>query len=267
MGSGGNEDRYIVPGLLRGLEVLRSFTHENPTMSLSEIARKLGISRSAAFRAVYTLTEAGCLLHDDAAGNYTLGPGVLRLTHGYTASREVLEAAQPELEYLNERLHWAAHLGVRDDTSVLYLLRISSHQSHSAIVQIGSRLPARNTALGRVMLAGLDPDEIISIYRRSTPGTGKGPALPAILDQARNDAATVAVIHEGDFEARIVSAAAPLRDSTGRVVAAISLTAPKSTETERLLRGEIRDEVLVAAERISALLGWPGSDAPHEPRA
>ncbi|MEP4420766.1 MAG: helix-turn-helix domain-containing protein [Nitratireductor sp.] len=112
------EDKYLVPGLIRGLEVLRAFTPECREMSLSDIARRLGTTRSAAFRAVYTLAHHGYLLHDAQRGHYMLGPAVLRLGYGYLATRELVEIALPELEKLRDATDWSAHLGVRDGRDV-----------------------------------------------------------------------------------------------------------------------------------------------------
>lgn len=256
-----SEDRYLVPGLMRGLAVLKLFTPDRSALSLSDIARALGITRSAAFRSVYTLAEAGCLLHDQRSQLYSLGPGVLRLTYGYVATREVVEIAQPELERMRDRIGWSAHLGVLDGASVLYVLRVPGPQRDASIVQVGSRLPARATTMGRVLLADLPDEELIALFRPDSARTakGKGPALPGILKQAAEDAQSQAVVHTGDFEAGIVSAAAPLRDMTGRVVAAINVSAPQSAQTRRLIASTLRDELIATAARISTLLGWDGT--------
>lgn len=254
-------DRYLVPGLVRGLNVLKLFTPQRPALTLAEIARALGISRSAAFRTVYTLTEMGCLLHDEREQRYALGPGVMRLSYGYFATREVVEIAQGELEKLRGATGWSVHLGVRDGTSVLYLIRIAGDRHNAAIVQVGSRLPARNTTLGRVLLADLEEAELVSLFRADAAGlaTGRSPALPGILARAAQDRIAEAVIHAGDFEAGIVSAAAPVRDMTGRVVAAINVTAPHTPDAIAGLDGEVRDALLAAARKISRMLGWDSS--------
>lgn len=253
-----SEDRYLVPGLMRGLAVITLFTPERPAMGLSEIADALGITRSAAFRTVYTLSEAGYLLLDERAQRYVLGPAVLRLSYGYVATREIVEIAQPELERLRQRTGWSSHMGVLDGTSVLYVLRVPAPRRDLSIVQVGSRLPARGTVMGRVLLTGMSDDELVALYRKdlTTGPKGKGPALPGILKQVAQDRRQPVVVHMGDFEASIVSAAAPVRDMTGQVVAAINVTAPKSEETEEQLRGSIADDLAHTAERISRLLGW-----------
>jgi IclR family pca regulon transcriptional regulator len=258
--SAGTEDRYLVPGLARGLRALQCFTPEAPHLSLAEIAKRLGISRSAAFRTVYTLAQMGCLLHDARSNTYVLGPGVLRLGYGYLATRETVELAQPELERLRDRAGWAVHMGVLDGTSVLYVLRVPAPNADASIVHVGSRLPVQTTTMGRVFLADLSDDELVDLYRRDRHQDGRlaGMALREWLAHARQGRGQAVIIHAGDFEAGIVSAAAPVRDLTGRVVAAISITA--RMERVRMVEPDarLRADLIESARRISVLLGWTG---------
>jgi IclR family pca regulon transcriptional regulator len=251
-------DRYLVPGLVRGLTVLKLFTPERPSLGLREIADALGVTRSAAFRTVYTLVDSGCLLHDERRQTYSVGPGVLRLTYGYVATREIVEIAQPELERLRDRIGWSAHMGVLDGTSVLYVLRAPARDANTSIVQVGSRLPARGTTMGRVLLADLPEDEIIDRYGADRPGAtkGKGPNLLGILGQVKGDRAAPLVWHRGDFESGVVSAAAPVRDLSGRVAASINVVSAASTPASPELEARITEDLVATAARISRMLGY-----------
>lgn len=254
-----NEDKYLVPGLVRGLQVLQAFTPERRKMSLSEIAQRLAMTRSAAFRAVYTLTELGYLLQDPATKSYALGPAVLRLGYGYFASRELVEIALPELERLRDTTDWSAHLGVRDGRFVLYLLRVPSHTGMASIVHVGSRLPATGTTMGRVLLADLSERALVELYRDEThqPSSGNpGPRGPAaLLRQWRKDRETDTVAQIGSFESGIASIAAPIRDMSGSVVAAINVTQAITPDTPRGIEPKVRAEVVKTAAVISRLLG------------
>jgi DNA-binding IclR family transcriptional regulator len=250
-------DRYVVPGLVRGLQVLGAFTPERQEMSLSDIARTLDLSRSAAFRTVYTLNEMGFLLHDARARTYRLGPAVLRLGFGYMASREVFEIALPELERLRDETDWSTHLGIRDGTRVLYMLRVPSRMGLGSIVNVGSRLPAANTTLGRVLLAGLDETTILKLYQTGTTaldGTKAPRNFAELRRQWLDDRQQVAVEQVGSFEAGIVSVAAPVRDLSGNVVAAINAT--HASEGMSTVPAEVRRATISTAQRISGLLGY-----------
>jgi len=239
-------DRYLVPGLARGLEVLAAFTPAAPRRTQAEIAAALGVTRSAIFRVVYTLTELGFLLHDPATGRYALGPALLRLGHGVLPARDVLEVAMPLLEAARDATGWSAHLGVLEGTEVVYLLRLPARRGMRGIVHVGSRLPAATTAMGRVLLAGLGQDALAALYRDRP--------FAAVAKRARADRARGHVVHLGEFEAGVASVAAPVRDAAGRVVAAINLSAALAEAG----RDPPRRAVLRAAAAISAKLGWEG---------
>lgn len=251
-------DRYMVPGLVRGLQVLQAFTPQRHEMGLSEIAQALGMTRSAAFRSVYTLTQLGYLLHDPRSGRYTLGPAVLRLGYGYLATRELVEVALPELERLRDATDWSAHLGVRDGRFVLYMLRVPSRMGLSSIVHVGSRLPAAGTTMGRVLLAELPEQSLVALYRDETyrNAPGRTPrSLAELVAQWRRDREGDVVTQVGSFESGMASIAAPVRDMSGNVVAAINATQALSSEAFRDSGEAVRVAVAGTAAAISRLLG------------
>jgi len=248
-------DRYLVPGLMRGMQVLGAFTPDRRTLSLSDIARVIGQSRSATFRTVYTLSHMGYLLHNERDKTYSLGPAVMRLGYGYMANRELFEIAMPELERLRDRTDWSTHLGVRDGSRVLYMLRAPSRLGMGSIVHIGSRLPAASTTMGRVLLAALDDDTIATLYRDAPPAVSGGTILGVadILAQCRRDRGAETVVQVGNFEAGVASAAAAVRDLSGNVIAAINATL--ATEAGAGVPDEVRQDVQETAAWISHLLG------------
>lgn len=263
------DDRYLVPGLVRGLQALQAFTPERRRMTLVEIGAALGITRSAAYRLVYTLDQLGFLVHDPQTRTYALGPAVLRLGYGYIASRDLLEVASPHLEALRDRTQWSAHLGVLEGRDVVYLMRMPTRRAVSSVVQVGSRLPAHATGMGRVLLAGLEDAAIEALYRdaRLESYSGRTPTTPpALLKQARLDRASGTVTNVAGYEAGVTSIAAPVRDVSGRVVAAINISTVALLVTEAELRGPLAQEVAASAATISRALGHAPTDAAPRPR-
>ncbi len=252
------DDRYLVPGLVRGLHALQAFTPDRRRMTLVEIGAVLGITRSAAYRLVYTLDQLGFLVHDAASRTYALGPAVLRLGYGYIAARDLPEVAAPQLEALRDRTGWSAHLGVLEEREVVYLMRMPTRRALSSVVQVGSRLPAHATSMGRVLLAGLEDAAVEALYRGAElPGFSSRTAtsLPALLKQLQADRAAGFVAHVAGYEAGVASAAAPVRDVSGRVVAAINISTVALLTTEAELRGPLAREVMSTAAAISRALG------------
>lgn len=251
-------DRYLVPGLQRGLQILQAFTPERSEMTLSEIAASTGMTRSVAFRPVYTLAQLGYLLLDRRSGRYALGPSVLRLGYGYLATRELVEIALPELERLRDATDWSAHLGMRDGRFVLYMLRVPSRMGMAGIVHVGSRLPAAGTSMGRVLLAALPEEELTALYRDESYSTAPARSPQSfyeLLAQWRADREAGAVVQVGRFESGVASVAAPVRDMSGQVVAAINATTVFSAGNVEDIAAGVRGHVLAAAAEITRLLG------------
>lgn len=240
-----DRDPYLVPGLARGLAALRSFTPQRPEQGLADIARSLGVTRSAAFRTIHTLVSEGYLLEVPGKSAYRLGPQVLGLSYGFLASRELLEVAQKPLEALRDELDWSTHLGVLDGRHVLYLIRYPATDGLSSLVHVGSRLPATQTAMGRLLLSQKNEREIRRLMA-DRPKT----EIAAALAKREQDRRSSAVVHEGQFESGLCSVAAPVHDMSGAVVAAIS-----ATKSAQKVEEEIRTATQWAAKSISRGLG------------
>ncbi|UFN49695.1 helix-turn-helix domain-containing protein [Roseomonas sp. OT10] len=255
------DDRYLVPGLVRGLQALQAFSADRRRLTLGELAAALGVTRSATYRIAYTLDQLGFLLHDPATRTYSLGPQVLRLGYGYLAGRDLVEVATPHLEALRDRTGWTAHLGVLEGVEVVYLARLPTRAALASVVHVGSRLPAHATTMGRVLLAALDPAEVTARFA-SHPmrryGAGTATTLPALATQLKADRARGFVAHVAGYEAGVASVAAPVRDVSGQVVAAVNVSTVALLTNEAEMRGRLAKEVLAAAAAISRALGHVG---------
>jgi DNA-binding IclR family transcriptional regulator len=155
----GADERYMVPGLARGLAMLSAFTAETPQLSLADLARAVGLTRSSAFRIAYTLAELGYLVRDEATKSYRLGPRVLGLGFAFLSSIEIVEVAQPHLMALRDRTQCSAHLAILDGTEIVYVARHAVQKALTSHVQVGSRLPAHATSMGRALLSQLSADD------------------------------------------------------------------------------------------------------------
>lgn len=234
------KDPYIVPGLVRGLSILQSFTPLNPEQTLSQLSKAMGVTRSAGFRTVHTLVQQGFLLPVPGGHSYRLGPAVLRLSYGYLASRELLEVAQSPLETLRDETDWSAHLGVLDGRHVLYLLRLSASDGLSSFVHVGSRLPANRTAMGRILLAQKSEAEVRKLLADQPSG-----AVSSAVGTWKGDQGAKCVVHIGSFQSGLCSVAAPVFDNSGAVVAAIS-----ATKVAKTVPAVVEQAVLRAAQTV-----------------
>lgn len=262
-----NASRYNVPALDRGLKLLQLFDRSQTQLSAPEISRRLGIPRSTVFRLIQTLESLGFLERTDTV--YRLGPAVLRLGFEYIASLEVTDIGRPILEKLRDATGLPCQIAIRDGREIAIALRASAPSAFSSNVNVGTRMPAHATVLGRLFLADLSEVELARLFpERTLPACS--PQTPRTLaDLARllrEDRQRGYALSEAFFEASISAIAAPIRDASGRVIAVISLTVLQPRIEPKTLRDKLIAQVLAAAAELSERLNYrppqPAAAAP-----
>jgi DNA-binding IclR family transcriptional regulator len=254
----GPDERYLVPALIRGLKILGTLSRESSKLTLSEVAASLGTTRSSAYRLLYTLEHLGFVEYDSQSKNYALGPQVLALGYGYLASRDIIDVAMSHLIRLRDRTGWSAHLGELHGRDVVYVARVATRRSIASIVHVGTRLPAHATTMGRILLSSLSDQEIRELYSQDLNRSfNLSPYLDIaeLLKQIAADRAEGIVVQNSGYEPGVASVAAPIRDVSGRTVAAINVSAVALLANEVELNGPLRAEVLATAAAISRDLG------------
>lgn len=254
-----DSQKYIVPGLQRGLQILRAFNRDRTLISAPDMAKELGIPRSTVFRLVQTLEVMGFLEKVPHSSDYRLGVGVLSLGFEFLASLEVTELARQVLDRLRDDTGHSAHLVIRDGTEVVFVVKAPARTAFASTVTIGTRLPAHGTVLGRMILADLSAEELAQIYpgNRLASFSDQTPVTKAALEETlAADRARGYAISEAFYEQGIASIAAPVRDGTGRVIAALNVTFPHGSVDRAVLEAETVDRVLDAARDLSRLLNY-----------
>jgi DNA-binding IclR family transcriptional regulator len=252
-------DRYNVPALERGLRILGEFSRENRTLGAPELARRFQLPRSTVFRLLTTLENMGFIERTEGGRDYRLGLAVLRLGFEYLAALPLNELGLPLLERLSSVSRHPCNLVVRDGRSVVYVAKVSPPSPQSLFtssISVGSRLPAHATVLGRILLQDLSlpqlrelyPEEHLESFSLDTPRTAID-----LFDLVQTDRERGYVLGEGFFETNISSIAAPVRDDTGRVVAALGITVPASHIDPSRVEALV-EEVRATADELSALL-------------
>lgn len=251
-------DRYNVPALERGLRILCEFTREHRTLSAPELARRFDLPRSTVFRLLTTLENMGFLERGEGGRDYRLGLAVLRLGFEYLASLELTQLGTPLLQRLSEELHTSCNLVVRDGRSIVYVAKVAQATPFASSVTVGTRLPAHATVLGRILLEDLTlpqlrdlyPEDHLESFSPNTPRT-----VTELFDMVQADRQRGYVLGEGFFESNISSIAAPVRDHSGHIVAALGATIPSGHIEEGRI-DEMVARVRATADDISGLLNY-----------
>lgn len=149
----GEQPDYFVKSAEKTLAVLLAFNAAHKSLTVTEVAGAIGVSRAAARRFLLTLVDLGYLEVEGSA--YRQTPRVLDIGASYLAGLTLPQVARPHLQALASQLSETTSLCVLDDQDILYVERISNPRLHSMTVSIGNRLPAWATSMGRVLIAEL----------------------------------------------------------------------------------------------------------------
>ncbi len=246
-------DRYLVPGLQRGLQLLAHFTRATPLLTGAELSRRMGLPRASVFRLLQTLEHMGFVQRQGNSNHYKLSIAVLRLGFEYLASMELAEQARPVLEALSATTGLSSHLVVRDAREVVFVAKALGQANLFNPIQLGARLPAHATALGRILLADLSLPELHSLYADTALPvfTAKTPtSLEQLWNLVEDDRRRGFGISQGGFEAGISTIAAPVLDDRRLVCAAVSVTVHAS-QIDPALRDRLVIQVRAAAQQLS----------------
>ena len=243
----------FIEALARGLEVITAFAPGRPVMSLSEVAAATGLARPTVRRILLTLEELGHVRADDRG--YALTPRVLDLGMAYVGSLGLWDVARPHMERLVARTRESCSIAQLDGGDIVYVARVAVPKIVTLAVQIGTRFPALQTSLGKVLLAALEPAELERALAEPTrsgltplwrPGAEE---RNAVLREVRARGWAPA---DEDLALGIRSVAVPLRDGEGRVVAAVNVNAHAAETSMEELRERHLPLLLQTAGEISA---------------
>jgi IclR family pca regulon transcriptional regulator len=243
----------FIEALARGLEVITAFAPNRPMMSLTEVATATGLARPTARRILLTLEELGYVRADGAG--YALTPRVLDLGVAYVRSMGLWDVARPHMEKLSARTNESCSVAQLDGSDIVYVARVAVPKIVALAVQIGTRFPALQTSLGKVLLAAMSTAEVDAVLAEPTR-SGLVPRWQP--ERAERDAALREVRARGwaltdeQLTLGIRSVAAPLRNGGGQVIAALNVnTHAAETSVEHLVEHHL-PLLLHTAGEISA---------------
>lgn len=234
-----------VQALATGLGVLRAFTPEQPALTLTEAAERAGVSRATARRMLLTLVHLGYAVQQGRT--FELTPQVLHLGHGYWTGRSRSEVLRPVLTRASQRLRQSCSAGILDGTHLMYIARVHTERIIRVNLDVGSRLPAFTTSMGRVLLAGLDDDAMHRVLAGSTR-TPHTALTRTSVEQLHDEVLRVReqgyAVVAGELDPNLASVAVPVREADGQV--RLALNTALSTAPGRL-GGEFSAQALEEA--------------------
>jgi IclR family transcriptional regulator, KDG regulon repressor len=237
--------------------VLKCFSEVEPELGISNLAKRLSLAKSTIHRLATTLTLEGLLDQNPESGRYRLGINLFVMGTLVRRRLDVSNVSQPFLHMLRERTGETIHLAVLNDASIMYLFNLEGSQAIRMRSYIGTLKPAFCTCEGRA-IAAFGSNELVTRVLSApltarTPGTLTDSAK--VLKALAVVRATGYAIDDEESEAGMRGIGAPIRDSSGQVVAAVGIGGPSQRLTVKKLRS-LAPVLLSTAEAISTQLGY-----------
>jgi DNA-binding IclR family transcriptional regulator len=246
--------------LLRGLDVLEAVA--SGVSTLSDLAATVKLNRSTAHRLASTLVEKRYLSFVLKSG-YGLGPKTLEVGYQARVQLNVPRSARQHLERLAAQTGDTVHLAVREGNRSLYLDKIPGRRRVDISSRVGELQPLPFTGLGKALVLDEDDVKLRELYRcENGSGQAYGVAEETWMRRMRHYAKNGYAFDLEENEDRIRWVAAPLRDATGRIRAAISVSSAAHYMDDQRMR-DLIGEVREAAELISQELGYQAPTANH----
>ena len=249
----------LVPAVDRAVRVLRALAADNGDPRLSDLSRRLHLSKSTLSGLLATLEHHGLVEREDGTRAYTLGPAILELGHAALRRQDIRQIARPHLVRLRDASGETAVLHVPAGDEAIIVERAESNHDLKVVAPPGHRLPPFAGAVAKVFLASLPDDDLIVLLKRR--------ALPAFTPQSITaDDRYLEDLHrvrqrgyatdDEEYLPGVRAVSAPVRDARGRTAAAVTIVG----STARLTREHVAEAaagVITAAAAISRGLGAP----------
>jgi DNA-binding IclR family transcriptional regulator len=250
---------YLIQSVSRALDILEAFEIGQEELGVTELSRKLKLHKNNVFRLLATLETRGYVEQDRSTGNYRLGIRTFEVASVFLHHLGLVQQARGVLEQLSSDTGETAYLANLDGPAVVCLDMVETRQAVRVVSQLGRRLPAHASALGKAQLAYRPREELDQLWRRmdrdaATPRAAQDVARFA--EELDRVATAEVAIEDEELQPGVRGVAAPVRDYARRVVGALGVSGPGSRLSLDRLEREVAPRVKAAAQQVSKRLGY-----------
>lgn len=244
-------DRDLVASFSRGLQVMEILAAHPSGLTLTEMAENAELTRAGARRFLLTLVASGYAVQDGR--KFLLSSRLISVARTSLSGSSLWAFAEPFMRDVSQSLDESCSAAVLADQDVVYVARVAGRRILSVALHVGTRLPAYCTAMGRVLLSDFDPVALEHFLGNATirENTSKTITDPSHLSEmiAAVRAQGFAIVDE-ELEIGLRSIAVPIRDRSGRIVAAINV----STQSARFSPDAMEREILPRLKQAAAAI-------------
>ncbi|WP_214699735.1 MULTISPECIES: IclR family transcriptional regulator [unclassified Exiguobacterium] len=251
-----------VQSLERALTILNKLSEYPEGLKISQLTEHLDLSKSTIHRLLTTLSSMNYITKNPETSQYKLGMQILFLSRNLLNNNEIINAAKPFIEKLSKSINETVHLCIEDRGEVIYIDKIESNQIIRMFSRIGSRGPMYCTAVGKVLLSGMETDlfeeniEKINFIPRTPNTITTAQALRDEITKVKNQKYALDNIEN---EEGIRCIAAPIYNFKGEIVASFSVSGPSNRITMEVINSTLITEMKKTSLEISRNLGYTES--------
>jgi DNA-binding IclR family transcriptional regulator len=252
-----DRQRSGVQSLGRAFAILEEVARHREGIGLADLSKLVGLHNSTTFHLAKTLVSLGYLRQEKDSKRYRIGRPLFALAASALDEIEMVNVATPVLEDLSRETGESGHFAVRMGDSVVVIARTSGPGAFQLTDRVGVVRPAHCTALGKIILASLRPDQLNRFLERveMKPATKKSiTEAGVLLREIAEIKRTGIAFDDGEFNPEVRCIAVPVMDFTGQVIGALGISGPIWRLSNQALQNHARI-VRLAANRLSAEFG------------
>lgn len=247
-----------VQSLARAFSIMEEIARNRDGIGLAELSKRVGLHNSTTFHLVKTMVSLGYVRQMKDSKRYRIGRPLFALAASALDEVEMVSLATPILEELSRETGESAHFSVRQGDAVVVLARTGGKGAFQLTDRAGAVRPAHCTALGKIMLAALTPDQLEQFLARAELRAHTPKSITSV-DLLRREIAEVqrsgVAIDDGEFDPEVRCAALPVRDFSGQVIGSIGISGPVWRLSIEALQKRAR-RMRAAADRLSLEFGY-----------
>jgi IclR family transcriptional regulator, KDG regulon repressor len=255
-----DRQRSGVQSLGRAFSILEEVARHREGIGLAELSKRVGLHNSTTFHLAKTMVSLGYMRQERDSKRYRVGRPLFALAASALDEIEMVNLATPVLEDLSRETGESGHFAVRMGDAVVVIARTSGTGAFQLTDRVGVVRPAHCTALGKIILASLRPDQLKRFLERVElkPSTKKSVTDQSVLLREITEIRRTAIaFDDGEFNPEVRCVAVPVYNFTGEVIGALGISGPIWRMSDQILQSRAK-LVQTAASRLSAEFGAKG---------
>ena len=252
-----DRQRVGIQSLGRAFGILEAVARHREGIGLADLSRLVGLHNSTTFHLVKTMVALGYIRQEKDSKRYRVGRPLFALAASALDEIEMVNLATPVLEDLARQTGESSHFAVRMGDTIVVIARTSGPGAFQLADRVGVVRPAHCTALGKAILASLQPDQLLRLLKRTglKPSTEKSITETAVLLREIDEIRRTGVAYDdGEFNVEVRCLAVPVNDFTGKAVGAIGISGPVWRLSQQAMKSRVKI-VQEAAARLSGEFG------------